>query len=415
MEAGVQAYSYIIYCLTMRKIFLLPMVIVLSLISCSGKQQPVVERKNLFRLSMGKAEDQIDLIQLPGVPFKQRSRIIMKEGLFYISNGNTGKIMEFTSYGDIISLYYNPEMNPPPIFLTTASDTGTVSNRKAFSYPFNNIGEIEVSDEGELLVDDEVPAGRVERDDKTGSVLDRIILRFSKKGDLTGYLGQEGPGGTPFPYIEKLEVNDSGSIIVFTRTVKSRIIYWFSREGTLFSTVTILLSDLPVPDGKSYIAFLDSITADRVKTSLYLKIDYYETQKDGSTGYRESEIWELSALENRYTASVAVPSVYTDYGNTSEKSALIDDVYEFLGCDKSGRFYFIVHLNLNTFQLLILSADGTVLAKSDLDMDDSAISYSSFYLTEEGLLTALLAKENTVDIVWWRSDKLTGAGNVQSN
>lgn len=58
---------------------------------------------------MGKAEDQIDLIQLPGMPFKERSRIVMKNGLFYISNGNTGKVMEFNSYGDILTLYYNPE------------------------------------------------------------------------------------------------------------------------------------------------------------------------------------------------------------------------------------------------------------------------------------------------------------------
>ena len=33
----------------------------------------------------------------------------MQDGFFYISNGLSGKVMEFNSYGDILNLYYNEE------------------------------------------------------------------------------------------------------------------------------------------------------------------------------------------------------------------------------------------------------------------------------------------------------------------
>ena len=408
---------------TMRKLIIQLLFVIFVLASCLNKNTDVIEKKVLFHLAMGKAENEIDLIQLPGIPFQKKSRIVMKNGLFFISNGNTGKIMEFTSYGDIINLYYNDKENPEPIMLSSSLASNTVSNRKAFKYPFKNIGEIEVTNTGELLVDDKVSAGRVEKDDATGSVLNRIVLRFSKEGNLIGYLGQEGPGGTPFPYIEKLEVNSHDDIIVFTRTAVSRIIFWFNSEGTLLYKISINLDDLPLPEGTSSpIAFLDTLTADRNAMILYVKIDYYVSvlgvgaQGKGTPEYKESKIWEFSVPENTFTKGISIPPVTSErYGQGKKEANFADEVYQFLGCDASGKLYLLIHYKLNTFQMLFLSPNGTVLARRELMMDDQHISYSSFYLTKTGLLTALLGKENDADVVWWRSDKTPGVVNVSGN
>jgi len=185
----------------MYKSILILIITVFATSSCLDKTSAMLEKKTLFSLSMGKAEDQIDLIQIPGIPFNKKSRLVMKNGLFYVSNGNTGKIMEFTSYGDIINLYYNPVMNPEPFILTPVTGNQTVSNRRAFPYPFRNIGEVEVAGDGELLVDDEVSPERVEKDKKTGSILNRIVLRFSKEGKLLDYLGKKGLEGQLSPII----------------------------------------------------------------------------------------------------------------------------------------------------------------------------------------------------------------------
>ncbi len=408
---------------TMQKLIILWLTVLFIPSSCSNGTSDVIRKKVLFHLAMGKAENEIDLIQLPGIPFQKRSRIVMKNGLFYISNGNTGKVMEFTSYGDIINLYYNAAKNPEPIMLSSSRNSNTVSNRKAFRYPFNDIGEIAVTNTGELLVDDAVPAGRVERDDASGSVLNRVVLRFSKEGKLIGYLGQEGSGGTPFPYIEKLEVNAENDTIVFTRTVASRIIFWFNAEGRLLHKISIHLKDLPLPEGdSSAIAFLDTLTADRTAMALYFKVDYYVAppdagaRREGTPQYRNSKIWEFSVDENAFTRGVPIPSVTAKLYNSGGKGVdYTDEVYQFLGCDTFGRFYLMIHLKLNTFQMLVLAPNGTVVVRKDLSMDDRLISYSSFYLTKDGLLTALLGKEKDADVVWWRSDRISGAGNVPNN
>ncbi len=390
---------------------------IISLSACVEKDTTVIVKQDLFHLSMGKAEDAIDLIQLLGIPFKERSRLVMKNGLFYISNGNSGKVMEFTSYGDILSLYYNPEKNPAPLLLEQNTNGDEVSNRKAFPYSFNHLGEIEVTAGGELLADDEVPSNRVEYDEESDSVLNRVVLLFSKEGKLKGYLGQEGLGGTPFPYIDRIALNNRGDIVVFTRTMKTRSVYWFTSEGSILYTITFPLSALPGIEGKQVVSFLDAMTVSRTEQVIFLKIDYYSPIKeDGDSGngnpgdYLESRIWEFSVPENRYTGSMVIPGVKSPlYGVKPEQQRQYDYIYTFLGCDNYGRLFFMVHLSEDQFQLLVLASNGTVLSKNHISMDDSEITYSSFYLTETGLLTALLAKVDKVDIVWWRSDKIKGA------
>ena len=68
----------------------------------------------LFSLSMGKMEDQIDLFQFENAMVERANSITMRDGWFYVANGSAGKIMVFSSYGDLIFLLYNPQTNPAP-------------------------------------------------------------------------------------------------------------------------------------------------------------------------------------------------------------------------------------------------------------------------------------------------------------
>ncbi|MCK5197975.1 MAG: hypothetical protein KAR21_06475, partial [Spirochaetales bacterium] len=115
-----------------------------------------MKRELLFEISLGKGEDQIDLVQMPNIPFNKKSRIVMKDGLIYIGNGNSNKVMEFSSYGDILSLYYNPNENPVPVLLTSVSDGDKSSNRNAYTFNFRNTGEIAITEKNDLLIEDTV-------------------------------------------------------------------------------------------------------------------------------------------------------------------------------------------------------------------------------------------------------------------
>lgn len=372
------------------------------LFSCKGETG--MKRELLFVLSLGKGEDQIDLVQMPNVPFNKKSRIVMKDGLIYIGNGNSNKIMEFNSYGDILSLYYNPDENPVPVLLTSVSDNSDTSNRNAYPFNFRNTGEIAITEKNDLLVEDTVPYNRIDYDESTETTLNRIVLRFDRGGNFINFLGREGVGGTPFSYIEKIEINSKDEIIIITRTIKTWNIYWYSSNGSLLYTIRVPLDDLPVPLDVDYIPSLETIVPDRKDNSIYLKIDYYY-KDNGNHNYAISYIWKLDIDREEYTQYIRIPELDFDEG---------DDIPGLLGVNNAGYFFFITHKTSNIFQMMVLADSGAVVARSELTMMDEEISYRDLYLDPDGLLVALLGKYDSTEIVWWRSDRLPGVQNEDS-
>ena len=381
------------------------LVIIFSLASFSScNSENVMERELIFELALGRGEDQIDLIQMSNVPFNKKSRIVMKDGLIYIADGNSNKVMEFSSYGDILSLYYNSNENPEPVLLSNTSSDGRITNRNAYPFNFRNMGEIAVTSNNQLLVEDTVPDNRTEYDETTDSTLNRIVLRFDNKGSFINFLGREGIGGTPFPYIEKIEVNSKDEIIVITRTIKTWNIYWYTDKGSLKYTIIIPLDDLPVPDEGDYIPSLETIVPDRNTNAVYLKLDYYN-KSNNNLDYTMSYLWTLDLNKENYTRSIRIPEL----DNSGS-----DDIPGFLGVNTAGKFFFLTYVSANIFQVMVLEENGRVIFRSDLTMKDDEISYRDLYLDPNGLLVALLGKYDKAEIVWWRSDQLPGVQDEDS-
>ena len=226
----------------------LVLVFILSMSGCERRAFEALPREELFTLSIGKMEDQVDLFQTPRASFDQKTALYMRDGTFYIGNGASYKVMEFTSYGDLLSLYYNPEENPKPVILQSGNEGGKQSNRRAYPYAFRQVGEIAVSSSKVLYVEDRLPPERGIFDEKINMTLNSIVLRFSG-GEYRGYLGQEGVGGTPFPYVQGIKITNHDEVVVLCRTLREWIVYWYSAQGELLSTVKVALDKLPMPEG----------------------------------------------------------------------------------------------------------------------------------------------------------------------
>jgi hypothetical protein len=357
-------------------------------------------------------EDQIDLFQIARTPSNYKTTVFMRDGSFYIGNGASFKVMEFTSYGDLLSLVYNPDENPSPVILQRRSEGGAVANRRAYPYSFRHVGAIAVSRAKVLYVEDRLPSERGIFDEKMGITLNRVVLRFSD-GEYRGYLGQEGIGGTPFPYVERIDVTNRDEVVVLCRTMTSWIVFWYSETGKLLATSHIAPDKLPVPQGEKFLPSLETILPDPDARRIYLKLNYYKEGVDSATGIKYgiedvvSRIYWLNVESSQYEGFVELPkNIRQRRGTGFFETREADYLYELVGVTSGGNLFLLSREENNTYQLLILQTDGKVLRRRALIVEDSELLFSVFHVSPEGILSALLAADTGAKIVWWRSDTL---------
>ncbi|MDR1894991.1 MAG: hypothetical protein LBQ61_09965 [Spirochaetales bacterium] len=375
-----------------------------------AKAAPVLEKQTLFYLSYGKMEDQLDAYHEEGRQSLFKDRLLMRDGLFYLSNSASSKIMIFNSYGDIINLYFNREVNPDPVLLRAASGGAT---RRLYEYPFRDLGEIALSPDKLLLADDRVAEDRMEYDPQLGAMFNRIVLQFDGEGNFIDYLGQEGPGGTPFPYIDKLRVTGEKELVVFTKNPSGWKVFWFSPQGKPLYTAEIANENLPVSSDRvrDYgFAVLETLDSSLSSGRLYLKIDsYLDYDKIPNTDRRgieffSSQLWTLDAPEGRYLSGVEIPGyAVSDPQGTGGEAAL---VYEFIGTAKEDYCFFICLAGGNRYNLMVMDALGRVLIRRDISLGEGKLMFKEFQVSSGGILSALIGWEDRAEVAWWRVDEL---------
>ncbi|MDR3200028.1 MAG: hypothetical protein LBT68_01105 [Spirochaetales bacterium] len=390
----------------------LALALALGLFSCGGSPRETLPREERFPIGIGKMEDELGIFQFQQVAALAETSLYMRDGIFYVGSGASFKVMEFTSHGDILSMYYNPDENPRPVILQDASLGGARSNRRAYPYAFHSVGSIAMSGAKLLYVEDRLPPEREVTDEKLGVKLNKIILRF-ENGEYRGYLGQDGTGGVPFPFIQSLHVLKDDEISVVCRTMNEWIVFWFSAAGERLALVRISADNLPSLGGEDFFSNLETIIPDYAQRILYLKIDYYREGKDGPTGIKYgiedsvSRIYRFDAEISSYAGFVDVPqNVRRERGGNFFEMQDVRYAYEFIGVDAGGNFFLKSREERNVHQLLILAQKGHVLHRRDLNVEDSQLLFSVFHVSPEGILSALLASETGARVVWWRSDTL---------
>lgn len=415
------------------------------LAACSDSQPRALDREQLFSLGIGRAEDEIDLFRRESDPVIQRNAIAMRDGFVYISNAASNKVMELTSYGDLISLWYNPDDNPQPVLLQTNPSEGSVANRRAHQYPFTRVGDIAVTADKELYAVDLVTEERTIYDENLGVVLNRIVLTYDSSGELVDYIGQEGLGGTPFPYVERISVSSGGELSVVSKTADAWLVFWYGSRGNHLYTAEISLDRLPIPEdavatnreaeelqeeaqedppdtpadtfetARQVIPILENVIPDVEQRRVYLKLNYYEESVDPQTGTasgistRSSRIYWLNLESGRYEGYVDIPkNTDTRSDGTVFDREEVEYMYDFVGTARGGHLFLLSRESDEQTELLIMRTDGRVVRRRMLVIEDRLASYKAFSVSDTGILTGFLGFDERVDIVWWRSDRLIG-------
>jgi hypothetical protein len=412
-------------------LFTIPRVlgIVFVLTACANSSRsPSPEKNELFTLEYGSFEDEINMFN-PSGENNFDTYIAMRDGFFYISNGAQKKVMQFNSYGDLLSFLYNPETNPAPGSASSArqfpassgAQTGAGEERReittqwAIPYPFESPGQLAVDSRKNVYVVDTLPAARIEREPRSNLRLAQVVARFSDSGVFVDYLGQRGPGGAPFPWIQNIYTTRDNELVVVCRTNSGMNVYWFSTTGFLRYMVAIENSKLPNPLKETANVFmsLEKIVPDYSRPVVYLKIDYYINVIDmaakvlSGIDYKGTYIYPMDVKSGVFLEPVNVPQF--DYEESKHHAKInYGASYDFLGVTDSGWLFFCIPDETGYAIQMIQRSNQTVF-KRHLDIDTGRVLYSTLSLADNGILSAMLADERGVSVAWWRTDSVIDA------
>jgi len=390
-------------------------------VACSSGPPQLLAKQTLFTLSLGTLDNQIDLFDRPNGATPQTFSFQFANGLFLVSDGNARKVMEFSSYGDLLSLYYNPDDNPIPSLMDSPSGTegaDQVKNRRAFPYPFRELGQIAVTAHNQLYVEDRIPLERRTFDSDLVAVLQSRILRFDPEGHFLDFLGQEGIGGTPFPALDSLTEVAKGELVVVARGGKGWEVWWYDSSGTLLTKAFLTYAGLPFPRGDAQGApqpQLEALIPDWNKRVVFVKIDYYREIEDPTTKtaldvqVSQSRIWRYDLDKKAYVSSYAIPVLKRQRQPNEVTTPTGDRPFAFLGVDSAEYGFFLSSPEGGKQRFLVLHPDGTTALERNIAVDQSAALFGQYQITPDGMLVGFLSDGNGAQLAWWRSDKLLGS------
>jgi hypothetical protein len=388
---------------------------VVFLLAACSERDPIspLQREQLFSLGYGVLEDQVNLFSLEGKAPALKTRLAMRDGIFFVSNGNASKIMAFSSFGDLLMMIYDPESNPEPVILKPVVPGVPSQGRVARAYPLNAPGYIAVDSRRTIFVEDRVPETRFMYDPELNASLEYVVLRFSRDGEFLDYLGQEGVGGTPFPLMAGIHITIADECVVVTMSGEGWSVFWFDRSGYLVSNVLIRRRALPLPanvDG--LIASFDGIRPAPDGQGLLVKIDYFreivdpETRTKAGIEFVNSLVWRMNHLNGDYIETYELLPFESMFALRAGNKS-VPRSWDFGGAAAGNLFLSAVDEDGQTYYALYELATRS-LRRFALGIDPDELRYATFTLAPEGILSALLGSRYEAKIVWWRFDKLIG-------
>lgn len=385
----------------LRKFSFIAVFIFILTASCSREAVNSIEYEDLATFNIGVLENELDLFNIEGRGRLKKTELVMRDGQFFISNGTGAKVLRYNSYGDLLFMIYNEETNPRLINLKPKSEN-TPETRWAQSWALKEPSHIAVDSQKKIYVVDKLPPERHNVDSAEKAILDSIVLCFDETGKFIEYLGQEGRGGTPFARIEGIWTSQNDEIIVVCRFSKGIKVYCYDSSGSHRTTLEFYNEKLPVPQGREgLLTSFESIATAPDAPLVYLKINYYREIFDPTintqSGFEadSSWLWLVDTETGEYVRGVEIPF----YG--SEKL-----LYSMFGAAQDEKVFLYIPVE-EGYAILILHADGSKAQRRGIiKVNPDKLQFITFNVSTDGVLSALLAGNYNVRLVWWRTDKL---------
>lgn len=368
--------------------------------ACTRQPAPELARDELFTLSLGPLDEQLDLFRVGGAAARRSTGISMRDGLFYIANGNARKIMQLSSYGDLLLLIYDPRSNPAPVGMAAAAAT-----RLAVPHALHAPSQVAVASGPRLFVVDAAAAAPAAADAGPG----QLVRRFGARGQPLGSIGREGAGGTPFPHVQRLTVTADDTLVVTARTPRQWWCYWYDAAGELLDQVALPYTGQL---GGAARLLVWEVLPHRAARRLFLFVDALPAEPGAGAAAR---VRDAPGVRIYDVASRSVVGSFALPASGSRRSAgaaagpgeeLAAPAYYPLGVTTDGMLFLTRRENDQTHSLVVLGRDGRVVTRRRFGLDETGLGFVSLGMSPGGVLFGLLAEADRAQVVWWRSDLL---------
>lgn len=377
------------------------------------KKSGVVEslhKVDLFTLPYGNFEEQLSIEDINSVG-SINVGIAMKDGFFYIVDGYAKKTMELNSYGDLLSLYYNEDSQTAELINKSVKPAASVHYQ--IGYTFDYPGLIAIDSSKCIYEACTIPKGMQEFSDD-GVLLSQAVIRVARDGSIIDYIGQQGPGGTPFPLIKNIYITEKDELVVVCNLNEGYEVFWFGTDNLKKYSVVINSKSIPknTDDSDSYVSICN-IIPDLNEDKLYINVDYYQTYVDDDSkiasgvNYVQTLLYALDCQKETYDEPIAVPpfedSVVVDYSKLTYKIP-----YDFMGITKNGWKYFILKTQ-DGFNIEMIQNESQKILRRHFVADHENNLFYNMYLSPDGIIAAIYLDKDIARVVWYRTDSLIDA------
>lgn len=396
-------------------IFLLILFFLILNISCKKNYIQTLNENELFTIQYGRFEEDLSVSDLNKIG-NIRLGLCMKDGFFYIVNGESKKIMELNSYGDLLSLYYNEDSETESLINNSNAPKQSIHHQ--ISFPFDYQGLITADSNKNIYVVCSIPFNRQEQNEDETMLYSQNILKISRDGSFIEYIGQQGPGGTPFPLIKNIYTTSKNELVVVAISTEGPIVYWFSEDGFLKFMIPLQKKDAPkITDSNNNEIYLsiENVIPDKNSYTLYVQINYFSSYVDEDSkvmsgiNFLQSNLYTLQIQDGIYSYedSIVIPP-YEENIVAGYSRLTYQIPYDFLGITKNGWKFFIVRTQ-DGFNVEMLQNENQRILRRQFKTNHHEIFYDTIFLSDEGILCAMYLQENGAKVAWYRTDNLIDA------
>jgi len=393
--------------------------------SCQpARQIKSVVRSDLFSLGYGLSETQVDL----SAGGDEGIDLVMREGIFHLLDGSGKKVMKLSSYGDLLALLYDPSRSTDLEIMKPATQENGQAARSEiqgrFAAPIHFVApdKIAVDASQTIYVADRIASASARiYDAQSESYCDRIVRRFGAQGVELPYLGQEGPGGSPFPYIISIDAMANDTLCVVSGSESAILVHHFGKTGNLLSSLRLSRDGLPLPlslseaaSGKKGVrmhANLDTMlgSSEGEAFEITLKIDYYREFFDPESlviareDFAGSWIFTLDGANGHTVRSLAIVPEDSDAS-----------IPELIG-ENSGMYYLLsgsegtetmnekgsALSRVSSRVLQLVDKNGKVQLRYRIDLPEGVNEIAALKVSSAGQIYALLKADENIRLVWW--------------